>query len=149
MYFEDFQIGQKFESKGRTVTETDVVLFTSITGALNPLFLDEEYAKNTRFKGRIVPGLLTASIGVGLTYQLPSDPFGEGFVALTRLEFEAKKPVRIGDTLKSVVEVIDKKEREKDGKVYLQIRIINQNKDEVMLIKMEILAIKRGLEISF
>jgi len=145
MYFEDFQIGQKFESKGRTVTEADVVLFTGLTGALNPLFLDEEYGKTTRFKGRIVPGLLTASIGVGLTYQLPSDPFGEGFVALTRLEIDAKKPVRIGDTLKSIVEVVDKKEREKDGKVYLQIRIINQNKDEVMLMKMEILSNKKSV----
>ena len=145
MYFEDFQIGQKFESKGRTVTEADVVLFTGLTGALNPLFLDEEYGKTTRFKGRIVPGLLTASIGVGLTYQLPSDPFGEGFVALTKVEIDAKKPVRIGDTLKSVVEVVDKKEREKDGKVYLQIRIINQNKDEVMLMKMEILSNKKSV----
>jgi len=145
MYFEDFQIGQKFESKGRTVTEADVVLFTGLTGALNPLFLDEEYGKTTRFKGRIVPGLLTASIGVGLTYQLPSDPFGEGFVALTKVEIDAKKPVKIGDTLKSVVEVVDKKEREKDGKVYLQIRVINQNKDEVMLMKMEILSNKKGV----
>lgn len=144
MYFEDFQIGQKFESKGRTVTEADVVLFASLTGAFNPLFLDEEYGKTTRFKGRIVPGLLTASIGVGLTYQLPSDPFGEGFVALTKVEFDAKKPVRIGDTLRSIVEVTDKKEREKDGKVYLQIRIINQNKEEVMLLKMEILCNKRA-----
>ncbi|BFH73104.1 MaoC family dehydratase [Sulfurisphaera javensis] len=143
MYFEDFQLGQKWETKGRTVTEADVVLFTGLTGALNPLFLDEEYAKNTRFKTRILPGLLTASIAVGLTYQLPSDPFGEGFVALTKLEIDAKRPVKIGDTLKAIVEVVDKKEREKDGKVYLQIIVVNQNKEEVMRIKMEILSNKR------
>ncbi|BAB65042.1 MULTISPECIES: MaoC family dehydratase [Sulfurisphaera] len=144
MYFEDFQVGQKWESKGRTVTEADVVLFTGLTGALNPLFLDEEYAKTTRFKGRILPGLLTASIGVGLTYQLPSDPFGEGFVALTKLEINAKKPVKIGDTLKALVEVVNKQEREKDGKVYLKISVINQNKEEVMILNMEILANKRS-----
>lgn len=144
MYFEDFQIGQKWESKGRTVTEADVVLFTGLTGALNPLFLDEDYAKTTRFKGRILPGLLTASIGVGLTYQLPSDPFGEGFVALTKLEINAKKPVKIGDTLKALVEVVNKQEREKDGKVYLKISVINQNKEEVMTLNMEILANKRS-----
>lgn len=143
MYFEDFQIGQKWETKGRTVTEADVVLFTGLTGALNPLFLDEEYAKNTRFRGRILPGLLTASMAVGLTYQLSVDPFGEGFVALTKLEMEAKKPVKIGDTLKAVVEVKDKKEREKDGRVYLHISVINQNKEEVMILRMEILASKR------
>lgn len=143
MYFEDFQIGQKWETKGRTVTEADVVLFTGLTGALNPLFLDEEYAKNTRFRGRILPGLLTASMAVGLTYQLSVDPFGEGFVALTKLDMEAKKPVKIGDTLKAVVEVKDKKEREKDGRVYLHISVINQNKEEVMILRMEILASKR------
>lgn len=144
MYFEDFQIGQKWESKGRTVTEADVVIFTGITGALNPLFLDEEYGKKTRFKSRIVPGLLTASIAVGLTYQLPVDPFGEGFVALTKLEMEAKRPVKIGDTIKAIVEVTDKKEREKDGKVYLSIRTVNQLGEEVMSIKMEIVCSKKA-----
>ncbi|BDB98028.1 MaoC family dehydratase [Saccharolobus caldissimus] len=143
MYFEDFQIGQKWESKGRTVTEADVVIFTGITGALNPLFLDEEYGKKTRFKSRIVPGLLTASIAVGLTYQLPVDPFGEGFVALTKLEMEAKRPVKIGDTIKAIVEVTDKKEREKDGRVYLSIRTVNQLGEEVMSIKMEIVCSKK------
>ncbi|MDT7862712.1 MAG: MaoC/PaaZ C-terminal domain-containing protein [Saccharolobus sp.] len=144
MYFEDFQIGQKWESKGRTVTEADVVIFTGITGALNPLFLDEEYGKKTRFKSRIVPGLLTASIAVGLTYQLPVDPFGEGFVALTKLEMEAKRPVKIGDTIKAIVEVTDKKEREKDGRVYLSIRTVNQLGEEVMSIKMEIVCSKKA-----
>lgn len=143
MYLEDFQIGQKWESKGRTVTEADVVIFTGITGALNPLFLDEEYGKKTRFKSRIVPGLLTASIAVGLTYQLPVDPFGEGFVALTKLEMEAKRPVKIGDTIKAIVEVTDKKEREKDGRVYLSIRTVNQLGEEVMSIKMEIVCSKK------
>jgi Acyl dehydratase len=38
MFFEDFQVGQKWESKGRTITDADVVIFTGITGALNPLF---------------------------------------------------------------------------------------------------------------
>ncbi|WP_338602102.1 MaoC family dehydratase [Sulfolobus tengchongensis] len=143
MYFEDFQVGQKWETKGRTITEADIVIFTGITGALNPLFLDEEYGKKTRFKGRIVPGLLTASIAVGLTYQLPTEPFGEGFVALARLEMDAKRPVKIGDTLRAIVEVIDKKEREKDGRVYLTIKTLNQLGEEVMTLKMEIVCNKR------
>lgn len=144
MYFEDFQIGQKWETKGRTVTEADVVLFTGITGALNPLFLDEEYGKKTRFSSRIVPGLLTASFAVGLAYQLPADPFGEGFVALSKVEIEAKKPVRIGDTLKVLVEVVDKKERQKDGWVYLDLRTLNQKGEEVMKLRMEILCNKKS-----
>ncbi|ARM74694.1 MaoC family dehydratase [Acidianus manzaensis] len=143
MYFEDFQIGQKWETKGRTVTEADVVLFTGLTGALNPLFLDEEYGKKTRFGSRILPGLLTASFAVGLAYQLSTDPFGEGFVALTKVEIEAKKAVKIGDTLKVIVEVADKKERQKDGRIYLNLTTLNQNKEEVMKLKMEILCNKK------
>ncbi|TRM83463.1 dehydratase, partial [Sulfolobus sp. F3] len=100
--------------------------------------------KRTRFKGRIVPGLLTASIAVGLTYQLPADPFGEGFVALAKLEFDAKRAVKIGDTLKCVVEVTDKKEREKDGRVYLMTRVMNQSGEEVMTLRMEIVCNKKG-----
>lgn len=143
MYFEDFQIGQKWETKGRTITEADVVIFTGITGALNPLFLDEEYGKKTKFKSRIVPGLLTASMAVGLTYQLPNEPFGEGFVALAKMEMNAKKPVKIGDSLRNIVEVIDKKEREKDGRVYLNIKTLNQTGEEVMNLKMEIVCSKK------
>ncbi|AAY80427.1 MaoC family dehydratase [Sulfolobus acidocaldarius] len=143
MYFEDFKVGQKWETKGRTVGEADVIVFSTMTGAYNPLFLDEEYGKKTRFKGRIAPGLLTASLAVGLTYQLPVDPFGEGFVALSRLELEAKKAVKIGDTLKCVVEVIDKKEREKNGRVFLNVKTINQLGEEVMNLKLEIVCDKK------
>jgi len=100
MYFEDFHEGSSWNTKGRTVTETDVVLFASTTGALNPLFLDEEYGKTTRYGSRIAPGMLTASLTVGLAYQLPSDPFGEGFVALYRFSGTAKRAVKIGDSLR-------------------------------------------------
>ncbi|AHC51375.1 MaoC family dehydratase [Sulfolobus acidocaldarius SUSAZ] len=144
MYFEDFKVGQKWETKGRTVGEADVIIFSTMTGAYNPLFLDEEYGKKTRFKGRIAPGLLTASLAVGLTYQLPVDPFGEGFVALSRLELEAKKAVKIGDTLKCVVEVTDKKEREKNGRVFLNVKTINQLGEEVMNLKLEIVCDKKS-----
>lgn len=56
MFFEEFDTGQKYSTKGRTVTEADAVLFSTLTGAYNPLFLDEVHASKTSFKSRIVPG---------------------------------------------------------------------------------------------
>ena len=144
MYFEDFNVGTKWYTKGRTITEADIVLFSTLTGAYNPLFLDEEYAKKTRFNGRIAPGLLTASIAVGLTYQLPVDPFGEGFIAQTKVEFEAKKSVKIGDTIRCVVEVLDKKDRGKNGLVTIKVSVVNQNNEEVMTLMMDFLASKKS-----
>jgi len=106
MFYEEFETGTTLRTRGRTVTETDVVIFATLTGAQNPLFLDAEYAKETPFGSRIVPGLLSVSIAVGLAYQLPQGPFGEGFVALLGLEFKTPKPVRIGDTLSVEVRVL-------------------------------------------
>ncbi len=107
MYYEEFSVGSVLPTHGRTITETDVVLFATVTGAQNPLFLDAEYAKSTSFGSRIVPGLLTLSIAVGLAYQLPQGPFGDGFVALLGLEFKTPRPVRIGDTLAVEVRVVE------------------------------------------
>ncbi|MEM0373642.1 MAG: MaoC family dehydratase [Sulfolobaceae archaeon] len=143
MYYEDFQIGQKWETKERMITEADIVIFSTHTGATNPLFLSDEYARKVGFEGRIAPGLLTASILVGLTYQLNSDPFGEGFIALRKLEMEAKKPVRIGDTIRATVEVVQKEDLGKRGKVLLKIVGKNQKNEEVMELLLDIVVNKK------
>ena len=55
MYYEDFHVGSKQTTFGRTVTDADIVIFAGMTGASNPLFLDEEYAKKSTFGRRIAP----------------------------------------------------------------------------------------------
>jgi acyl dehydratase len=70
VYFDDFKIGDKFISRSRIITPTDIDLFTAITGAVNPLFLSDEAAKRRGFEGRIAPGPLILSITAGLLYQL-------------------------------------------------------------------------------
>lgn len=145
MYFEEFNLGDSFQTKGRTVTETDSVLFSTLTGAYNPLFIDQNYAEGTRFGGRIVSGMLTASIAIGLSYQLPNRPFDDGFVAMAGLQFEAKKPVRIGDTLTCHVIVKNKESKEKNGLVELMIEVDNQDNVNVMEISQKILVKKRAL----
>lgn len=87
----------------KTVTETDIYLFAGISGDLNPAHIDEEYARNTFFKGRIAHGILSAGfISAVIGMKLP----GPGTIYLKQnLAFRA--PVRIGDTITARVEVAE------------------------------------------
>lgn len=89
-----FSIGQK-ASCSKTFTETDVVLFAGLSGDFNPIHIDEEYAKQTKFKKRIAHGLLTSSlISQLLGMRLP----GEGSIYLNQT-MRFRLPVYIGDTV--------------------------------------------------
>jgi 3-hydroxybutyryl-CoA dehydratase len=85
----------------KTVTEADIVLYAGISGDTNPVHLDQEFAKDTMFKGRIAHGMLTAGfISAVLGTRLP----GPGSIYLSQsLKFKA--PVRIGDTVRARVTV--------------------------------------------
>jgi 3-hydroxybutyryl-CoA dehydratase len=145
LFYEDFQIKALQKTWGRTVTEADIVIFAGLTGAVNPLFLDEEYSKNTTFGHRIAPGLLTLSIATGLTYQLPSSPFGEGFVALMGMNFKASRPVFVGDTLRVDVTVKDKLGTKNGrGTVVLESIVTNQKGEIVMSVEGMFLVRVRG-----
>jgi 3-hydroxybutyryl-CoA dehydratase len=87
----------------RTITEADLVLFAGITGDTNPAHLDEEYAKSTRFGGRIAHGLLVAGlISSVLGTRLP----GPGAVYVSQ-DLRFRGPARPGDTVTARVEVLD------------------------------------------
>lgn len=142
MFFEEFNMDYSARTRGRTVTESDIVVFSTMTGAYNSLFLNEEFSKKTQFGGRIAPGLLTASIATGLVYLLPQSPFENGFVALLNLTFSAKKSVKIGDTLMLDLKVKDMKEKEKTGIVVLSSSVKNQREEEVMTMEHTIMVNK-------
>lgn len=95
-----FTIGQK-ASFSKTITETDLVLYAGLSGDYNPIHIDQEYAKETRFGRRIAHGLLTTSlISRILGMHLP----GPGSIYLEQtLKF--KKPVFIGDTITTSAEI--------------------------------------------
>jgi 3-hydroxybutyryl-CoA dehydratase len=99
---EDLSVGMSATYE-RTVTEADVVKFAQISGDHNPVHLDEAFALQTRFKGRIVHGMLSASfLSTVIASRLP----GPGTIYLTQnLSFRA--PVRIGDRVEAKVTVID------------------------------------------
>lgn len=98
---EDLVVGMT-ASYFHTLSESDVVDFADLTGDHNPLHLDEEFARRTRFKGRIVHGMLTASFLSTVVAIMP----GPGTIYLSQsLAFHA--PVRIGDTVEAHVTVTE------------------------------------------
>jgi 3-hydroxybutyryl-CoA dehydratase len=106
---EDLTVGQS-AGMAKTVTEADIILFSGVSTDVNPVHLNEEWAKTTMFKGRIAHGMLSAGfISAVLANKLP----GPGTVYLGQsLKFKA--PVRPGDTVKTVVtvkEVVVEKKR--------------------------------------
>lgn len=105
----ELKVGDK-DYVQKTITETDVYLYAGISGDLNPAHINEEYAKNTFFKGRIAHGMLTAGlISAVLGMKLP----GPGTIYLAQ-ELKFTAPVRIGDTIKAeaeVIEIIEEKNR--------------------------------------
>lgn len=94
LYFEDLKLGQT-AVYARTITETDIVLFSGISGDTNPVHINEEFASATVFSGRIAHGMLTACfISTVLGTKLP----GPGAIYVSQnLRFKA--PVRAGDTV--------------------------------------------------
>jgi 3-hydroxybutyryl-CoA dehydratase len=99
---EDLTIGQS-ASYTRTITEGDVQQFGAVSGDLNPLHFDEDYAKTTIFGGRIAHGMLSLSfLSTVLGTRLP----GAGCIFLgATVRFKA--PVRIGDTVVATCTVRD------------------------------------------
>ena len=101
-YFEDLSVGMS-ASYAKTITETDIVLFTGISGDVNPVHLNQEFASDTMFEGRIAHGMLTASfISTVLGTKLP----GPGCIYL-RQDLRFLAPVRPGDTVHAQITITE------------------------------------------
>jgi 3-hydroxybutyryl-CoA dehydratase len=99
---EDIQVGMT-ATFAKTITEADIVFFAGVSGDINAVHLNEEYAATTPFKGRIAHGMLSASlISAVLANRMP----GPGTIYLDqRLKFLA--PVRAGETVHAKVRVLE------------------------------------------
>lgn len=131
MYFEDLDIGLTITTKGRTITESDVVNFAGLSGDFNPLHVDSAFAAGTEFGQRIAHGALVLSVATGLTYQ--AGFMEDTVMAFLNLEWKYSAPTFLGDTVHCVVEVAELKlmRRLGGGKVTLDVKVLNQD-DEVI-----------------
>lgn len=141
LYFDDFEIGQKVVTAGRTITEADIVTFAGLSGDFNQIHTDAAYSANYDFGQRIAHGLLVQSIATGLAVRTGVI---EGTVlAFRELNAKFSLPTFIGDTVHVVIEITDKKAlpRLAGGNVTMKYSVINQagkvvqRGDWVMLVK--------------
>jgi 3-hydroxybutyryl-CoA dehydratase len=130
--FDRLEPGSRFRSRGRTITEADLVSFAALTGDSHPVHTDAEWAAESEFGSRIAHGALILSYSVGL---VPFDP--EQVLALRGFEKVAfKRPVRIGDTIHVEGRLESKRELDAaSGLAVFSWRIVNQLGDAVALAK--------------
>lgn len=109
LYFEEFTVGRAFDHPWtRTVTEMDNVLYSSLTMNVQPLHLDEEFAKVTEFGQRIVNSLFTLGLMIGITVN--DTTLGTTIANLGMTDVRFPKPVFHGDTVRVRSEVVSMRE---------------------------------------
>lgn len=133
-YFEELSVGDVFKHEpGRTITETDNLLFTVLTMNPQPLHLDVEFAGETEFGQRLVNSIFTLGLAVGLSVSDTTLGTTVGNLGFEKVEFP--KPVFIGDTLHAETEVVAKREsrsRPQWGIVTFEHRARNQRGETAM-----------------
>lgn len=129
-FFEEFQVGQRWTTRGRTVTEADIVNFAGVSADFFPLHMDRQFAEGTRFGQRIAHGMLVLSMASGL---VPADPAKvEALYGLDRVRWV--KPVFIGDTIRVLMEVTEKQDRSDASGVVTFVQTVINQRDEPVLV---------------
>ena len=122
---EELFIGQT-ATKTKTFNTDDVLTFSELSTDKNPIHIDEDYAKNSAFKERIVHGFLVGSL---ISAVIANDLPGEGSVYLHQ-DMDFKKPVKHGDTITARVEIVNI--RKDKSIITLKTECINLNGDIVI-----------------
>ncbi|HEY5669196.1 MAG TPA: MaoC/PaaZ C-terminal domain-containing protein [Anaerolineales bacterium] len=130
--FDEFEIGDRYQSQARTVTEADVVAFAGISGDFNPLHTDAEFGKSTPFGERIAHGMLLVAMATGMANW--TGVFEGTTIALMEQLIRYKGVVKFGDTIHLELEVMEKTPTSKPdrGVVKYAARVINQRGEVVI-----------------
>ena len=129
-WFDDFKVGARLPTRTRTITDADHEAFCKLVGYEVPLFLDNAYARAQGMRGRICPSHLIMSFSTAMT----GDLFTETVIALVALDnARFLAPVHPGDTIRTEVEVLEKREtsRADRGIVVFRDHVYNQHGQEV------------------
>ncbi|WP_448639544.1 MaoC/PaaZ C-terminal domain-containing protein [Geodermatophilus sp. URMC 63] len=131
-WFEDFSAGQVFLSQARTVTETDVVTFAGWSWDTNPVHTDAVSAASGRYGERIAHGVLGLSVALGLTSRI--GVFEGCSIALLGIDdWRFRRPLRIGDTVRCRVEVLDTRLTSRGDAGILRRRLALLDQDDAVL----------------
>jgi acyl dehydratase len=126
--FEDVEVGFRFVTPSRTVTEADLVAFSGVSGDFNPLHTDAVFAAGSIYGERIAHGALVLSLVTGLRQRTGLfDGTLMGLLEIRSWRFTA--PVRIGDTIRAACEVVELRETSKPdrGIMVQRIEVLNQH----------------------
>jgi len=149
-YFEDFKLGEKAVSPGRTVTETDIVMFAALSGDWSELHTNAEYMRNSVFGQRIAHGFLTLSIAAGLALRIGGRPQVDvlAFLGMDKVRF-TNSPVFIGDTIRVELEVVEARasqSRPDAGILKFKNTVRNQRDEEVATWETAVMVNRRPTE---
>ncbi|MDP6783284.1 MAG: MaoC family dehydratase [Dehalococcoidia bacterium] len=128
MFYEGFEIGQKFAGTSITVTESHIVQFGTLTGDLHPFHMNDDYMKTTPFGQRIAHGMLTASLALPSIVPL----MGKDAASHLADHFTFRNPVLVGDTITTECQVTDKEPKRNWGIVRFRLLTTNQRGELVM-----------------
>jgi acyl dehydratase len=133
LFFEDVPLGRQFKTVGRTITETDIVLFINTIGMTEVLFTNYEFLKHeSDIKGRVAPGSLVFCFAEGLLTQSTMQGTGLAFLGM---QLDIKGPTFAGDTIHVECEVTEARlsnSRPGRGIVRTRNRVIKQDGTVVM-----------------
>lgn len=136
--YDEITIGQT-ATYSKLIEERDVQLFAAVSGDVNPVHLDAEFAATTQFKECIAHGMLSgAIISAAIAMELP----GPGTIYLSQ-SLRFCLPVKLGDTITVKLEVIDKKDTR--GFVTLDCQVFNQDEKLVVTGTADVMAPKEKL----
>ncbi|MFM9936173.1 MAG: MaoC family dehydratase [Novosphingobium sp.] len=129
-YWQELKIGPIGRTLRRTVTETDLVNFISVTGMLEAIFIDAEYP-HAAIPGRLVPAALTQCLIEGMLFQTIIQATG---LALLEIATKAHGPVRVGDSIWATVETLEVKPTSRGNRAIVtsDVKVYNQL-DELVL----------------
>lgn len=137
-YFEDIVEGATYTTRRRTVTEADVVNWCCMTADWHPIHTDIEYAKQTRFGQRLVPGMLVFSICGGMWVPTENNTSIAAY-GVDRLRFT--NPTFIGDTVKAELVVAGKRAKP-DGSGVVELGITIDNGTHPVIVATQLALIK-------
>ena len=142
LHFEDGEVGFRFETPSRTVTEADLVAFSGISGDFNPLHTDERFAAGSIYGERIAHGALVLSLTTGLRQRVGLfDGTLMGLLEIRSWRFSA--PVRIGDTIRVACEITELRETSKPDRGLMVQRIDVLNQDDTVVASGEFVMLLR------
>ena len=131
LFFEDFTIGDRFQSPSKTLTDAHFLFFAGMTGDAHPIHYDDEYGKKTRFGRRLAHGLLLTSLtAVGASTLAPVIELS--IVAFVEQSTRFLLPAFIGDTLRPEHEIVALERKRSAGLLTLRVTLVNQ-RDELVL----------------